>query len=88
MNHTGTLNRHVTTTLNGRQATLQLDNGSPISIISEETWRNIAWPVSQGTQLIQLGMDGPLRHVDETIVIVQSGESFQFKFLFWKELPP
>ncbi|XP_062709595.1 uncharacterized protein K02A2.6-like [Aedes albopictus] len=44
VSHTGALTRFVTTTLNGRQATLQLDSGSPITIISEETWRKVGSP--------------------------------------------
>ncbi|XP_055633494.1 uncharacterized protein K02A2.6-like [Toxorhynchites rutilus septentrionalis] len=44
VNHTGNLTRFVTTMMNGRQATLQLDSGSPITIISEETWRKVGSP--------------------------------------------
>lgn len=36
VNYTGTLTRYMA--MNGRQATLQLDSGSPITTISEETW--------------------------------------------------
>ncbi|XP_055645642.1 uncharacterized protein K02A2.6-like [Toxorhynchites rutilus septentrionalis] len=44
VNHTGNLTGFVTTMMNGRQATLQLDSGSPITIISEETWRKVGSP--------------------------------------------
>lgn len=49
--HIQSRRRYVTVTFNGTQAELQLDCGSDITVVSQETWEKIGQPTVKPTQM-------------------------------------